>query len=70
LLMIWIYKYLLGTLPLKEVERLKQELKERYHQCKTRTGLELKLHTAFTVDRPTKKYLAELLDDWEKRYGG
>jgi hypothetical protein len=64
---IWIYKYLLGTLPDRETKLLKDELERRYFSNEIASAIELKLYAAFTINRPTRQYLGHLLDDWEKR---
>ena len=67
---VWIYKFLLGSLPKEKVKLLKEELGRRNKENLIFSALERKLFAAFIVNRPTRKYLAELLDDWEKRNWG
>jgi len=66
---VWIYKFLLGTLPTKEVLILREEVKRRYQENQIHSAIETKLVDAFTdrTDEQAKKRLAELLDDWGKR---
>ena len=67
---VWIYKFLLGTLPKEKTKLLKEELGRRNKENLIFSALERKLLAAFTINRPTRKYLAELIDDWEKRNWG
>lgn len=67
---VWIYKFLLGTLGKEKTKLLKEELGRRSKENQIFSAIEHKLLAAFTVDRPTRKYLSELLDDWEKRNWG
>lgn len=67
---VWIYKLLLGTLSKEKKGLLKQELEKRNKEHKIFSALEQKVLAAFTAKRPTRKYLAELIDDWEKRNWG
>ncbi len=67
---IWIYKLLLGTLSKEKTRLLKEELDKKNKNNQIFSALERKILAAFTVDRPTRKYIAELLDDWEKRNWG
>lgn len=70
LMNIRMYKFLLGTLSKEGVKTLREEIAKRFQREQTNSALEVKLHAAFTVKQPTRKYLAELLDDWEKRTAG
>ena len=70
LLNIWMYKYLLGTLSKDKVKLLEDELARRNRNDEINSALERKFLAAFTVKTPRRKYLAELLDDWEKRNSG
>lgn len=67
---IWIYKLLLGTLPKAKKELLRETLERRNREHKIFSALEQKVLAAFTAKRPTRKYLAELMDDWETRNWG
>lgn len=67
---VWIYKFLLGTLGRQKTKILKEELERRNKEKLTFSALERKLLAAFTINRPPREYLAELLDDWEKRNWG
>ncbi len=67
---VWIYKILLGTLAKAKKKLLKEELERRNREQKIFSALEQKVLAAFTANRPTRKYLAELMDDWEKRNWG
>lgn len=67
---VWIYKLLLGTLAKNKKRLLKQELKKRNQKHQIFSALEQKVLAAFIANRPTRKYLAELMDDWEKRNWG
>ena len=67
---VWMYKLLLGTLPKEKKRLLKQELERRNREHKIFSALEQKVLAAFTANRPTRKYLAELIGDWEKRNWG
>ncbi|OGN01189.1 MAG: hypothetical protein A3G51_00375 [Candidatus Yanofskybacteria bacterium RIFCSPLOWO2_12_FULL_43_11b] len=67
---VWIYKFLLGTLGKEKTKLLKEELERRGKENRIFSAIEQKLLAAFTVDRPVRKYLGELLDDWEKRNWG
>lgn len=69
-LKVWIYKFLLGTLSKEKTKLLKEEIKRRGEENQIFSAIERKLLAVFTVNRPTRKYLAELLDDWEKRNWG
>lgn len=67
---VWIYKFLLGTLSKEKTELLKKELERRNKEHEIFSAVERKLLAAFTVNRSPRKYLGELLDDWEKRNWG
>lgn len=67
---VWIYKLLLGTLPKERRALLKEELDRRNKEHKIFSTLEQKVLAAFTANRPTRKYMAELIDDWAKRNWG
>lgn len=67
---VWIYKLLLGTLSKTQKELLKNELEKRNEEHKIFSSLEQKILAAFTAKRPTRKYIAELIDDWAKRNWG
>ena len=70
-LRVWMYKLLLGTLTPTKTRLLKKELDKRFLENSTSNTLELKILAALTGNRPERrKYLAELLDDWEKRNWG
>ncbi len=67
---VWIYRLLLGTLSKTKKKLLKEELARRNMEHKIFSALEQKVLAAFTANRPTRKYLSELIDDWEKRNWG
>jgi hypothetical protein len=67
---VWIYMFLLGTLSPQKTEILKEELERRHRENQLSSAIEMKLLAAFIVDRPTRRYLAKLLADWEKRNWG
>lgn len=64
---IWMLKFLLGTLSKNKTDILKKELARKTKDGNFDNALERKFAAAFAIDRPTRQYLAELLDDWEKR---
>lgn len=67
---VWIYKFLLGTLGKEKIKLLKEELERRNRENQIFSAIERKLLAAFIVNRPIRRYVAELLDDWEKRNWG
>jgi len=68
---VWMYKLLLGILPLEKTGLLKKELQRRNEGDQIFSALERKMLATFTVEQvPTKEYLTILLDDWEKRNWG
>jgi len=67
---VWIFKFLLGTLSKRKRGLLKEELKRRHRENQISSAIESKLLAAFIIERPTRKYIADLLDDWEKRSWG
>ncbi len=66
----WMWKFLLGTLSKDRTQLLKEELERRQEKGQIFTELERKILAAFTVNRPTREYLASLLDSEEKRKWG
>jgi len=67
---VWMYKFLLGTLSGEKTMLLKRELERKNKTNEINSALERKLLAVFSTDKPIRKYLAELLDDWEKRNWG
>lgn len=67
---VWMYKFLLGTLPPEKIKLLELELQRRNKENQIHSALERKLLAAFSTTKPVRRYLAELLDDWEKRNWG
>ncbi len=67
LLTVWMYKFLLGNLSKEKTEKLKKTILERYSKRQMNSNLERQLVAAFTVNRKSREYLGELLDDWERR---
>ena len=65
-----MYKFLLGTLSREKKGFLKQELERRDREHERFSALEQKIFAAFTANKPTRKYMTELMDDWEKRNWG
>ena len=63
---VWMYKFLLGSLPDRQVELLKKELERREKENQISSALERKILASFSAINP-RGYLVELINDWGKR---
>jgi len=66
---VWMYKFLLGSLPDRQVELLKKELERREKENQISSALERKILASFSAINP-RKYLVDLINDWGKRNWG
>jgi len=64
-----MYKFLLGSLPDRQVELLKKELERREKENQISSALERKILASFSAINP-RKYLVDLINDWGKRNWG
>ena len=67
---VWIYKLLLGALSPEKTKLLREELDKRYREDLISNALELKVLAYLSASDRGLRYLAELIDDWEKRNWG